>query len=47
MQEPVKALMQSYSPHQGEGLQVVPSDHGADHQSSNNTIFADADGDIA
>ena len=47
MQEPIKALKQSYIAHQGEGLQVVPADMELKANSSNNTIFADADGDIA
>ena len=48
MQEPVKALTQSYTRTKAHRLRGVQEDHGRLHtNSSNNTIFADADGNIA
>jgi acyl-homoserine-lactone acylase len=46
MQEPVKALMQSYTRTKAKTTSRT-EDHGTQANSSNNTIFADADGDIA
>ena len=47
MQEPIKALTQSYFRTKAKDYKSLPPDHGAQSNSSNNTIFADADGDIA
>ena len=48
MQEPVKALTQSYSPDQGPEPQAEFQEMMELHtNSSNNTVYADADGNIA
>ena len=47
MQEPIKALMQSYSRTKTSGYKAYRRTMELKANSSNNTIFADADGDIA
>jgi acyl-homoserine-lactone acylase len=47
MQEPVKALMQSYTRTKARDYQAYRETMELKANSSNNTIFADADGDIA
>jgi acyl-homoserine-lactone acylase len=47
MQEPVKALTQSYSRTKAKGYQSFRESMDLHTNSSNNTIFADADGNIA
>ena len=47
MQEPVKALMQSYSRTKARNYKAYRETMELKANSSNNTIFADADGDIA
>ncbi len=47
MQEPIKALMQSYSRTKTNGYKAYRRTMELKANSSNNTIFADADGDIA
>jgi acyl-homoserine-lactone acylase len=47
MQEPVKALMQSYSRTKSKNYKQFRESMELHTNSSNNTIFADADGDIA
>jgi len=47
MQEPLKALMQSYSRTKAKGYKDFRQSLDLHTNSSNNTIFADADGDIA
>jgi acyl-homoserine-lactone acylase len=47
MNEPVKALTQVVHAHQGEKLQAFRQTMQLHTNSSNNTVFADADGDIA
>ncbi len=47
MQEPVKALMQSYSRTKAKNYKAYRETMELKANSSNNTIFADADGDIA
>ncbi|WP_394847113.1 acylase [Pendulispora brunnea] len=47
MQEPMKALMQSYSRTKARNLQTFKETLELHTNSSNNTVFADADGNIA
>ena len=47
MQEPIKALIQSYTRTKAQGYKSFRQTMELHTNSSNNTIFADADGDIA
>ena len=47
MQDPVKALTQSYIAHQGQGVSAFSESIEMRTNSSNNTVYADADGNIA